>query len=409
MSLLLRGNRHYALPFFENQQQQEKKCDDNDALFIWEDTLSNTLSQSSPCRPPLTDRNDKAAATTEFLRKMAGLPEESCDSDNLRPKTTKSFETTAELFAWNMGQFKGHNKNKEFLDIVHAKVLRLFLDDYVHSQYWHLLESLHSNQTMDKVKVFRNRQTDGARIRTQEELECFFFALADQHVQPLGELHLWNFRSEDLPVLTKGLSILKRLEYIQLHMESGTIDETMANSLASLQSLISLELEVNKSFPVAAILESKSLLVLGIVGKSFEFQNEQMVAIALKLGSNQVLTVLDIEPKIPTYSLIILMLALPHNKTLETLQFSCECDLLLTEEGDSTVLEVLNTLSVNSRLRVIWNHSSESLVVSDEVKKQTLCILQENQTIEQFHIFCEDPSFMLQKHAILDRNIENNK
>jgi hypothetical protein len=413
-----RGNKYYGVTSVDNQQEN---CDGSfDAQTLWEEA-------SSPRRMPLTDRNAKTVtkrrnhvdiqkytlSCSETKQNPLGVNKERLKVDISKiagleqPKDntlleTRRFETT-ELFQWKIDTSDRHNK--QFLDVQIAEFLRLFLDDYPKSQYWPLLNCLHSNQVVEKIVVFRKRQTDGERIRTPEELDSFFFTLASLHV-PLRELHLWNFRSEDLTVLTNGLSNSRRLEYIQLHLESGTIDENLAKALASLHGLISLELEVNESFPVALILESKSLLVLGIICNNFEFQAEHIVAMAQKLESNNVLTVLDIEPRIPTFCLRVLVHALRSNRTLETFQFSCEG---VNQDGDSTLLEILNTLSVNKRLRVLWNHCYESLVISEAIKKKVLQVLLKNQTIEQFHVFCEDPNFMYKKNALLDRNIRNNK
>ena len=287
-------------------------------------------------------------------------------------------------------------ENVDFVAARDAEQVQLFLDDHSESQYRSLLNALHSNQVVQKVSLFRKRQTDSVRVRTPEELQGLYCVL--QRLS-LRELSLSNFCTKDLPTLAKAMPNLKSLENIQLHLEFGTIDETMAKALASLPNLISLELEVKDSFSVAPILQSESLHVLGIISNNFEFKASHIMEIVQELERNKVLTVLDIEPKIEPFCLQYLMHGLRFNNTLETLQFSCESD---TVEGDPAVLEILSRLVENSSLRVLWNHCYESLVVSDKTQKATLRVLKHNSTIEQFHVFFEDPNFMKKKNELLE-------
>jgi hypothetical protein len=306
-------------------------------------------------------------------------------------------------FAKKVAEFKGGGRqdkhDHQFLDIQHAKFLRLFLDDYPKYQYWPLLRCLHSNKVVKKIVVIRKRQVDGELMRTVEELDCFFYTLRNLSTT-LRELHLWNL--EEDTVLARGLQNHSGLEYVQLHMESGTVTPALAEALASMPNLIALELEVKASCRADLILESKSLLVLGIISNNFKFRTHHMVALIKKIETNKVLTVLDIEPKIPAYNVRVLMYALRLNKSLETLQFSCSstCE----EEGDCTLEEILNTLSKNTSLRVVWNHCYESFVVSEAMKQKTLNMLRNTPTIEQFHIFAEDPNFCYKKNALLEGN-----
>ena len=309
---------------------------------------------------------------------------------------TKENLNMSELFEWKVMPKDKEDGGQRLRGVENAKFLRLFLDDYTKGQFWPLLESLHSNQNITKMVLFRNRQREIVKTRSMPEMECFYFVLA---TLPLRELHLWNFRPEDLPLLSQNLDKLQHLKYIQLHMSSGTVDATLLESLASLPTLISLELEVSESFSIAPVLKSKSLSILGVICSNFEFEVDHIEAMSKSLETNSALTVLDLEPKMPPFCLMALIQALRRNDTLETFQFSCEAD---GPDADSAVLEILNTISENSRLRVLWNHCYESLAVNDTIKDATLQILDKHETMEQFHVFCEEPNYIYKKNVLLE-------
>jgi hypothetical protein len=284
-----------------------------------------------------------------------------------------------------------------FFKIKGDETLRLFLDDYSEVDYWPFLDALNSDEVVQKIVVFRKRQTDRVRTRSTQELDCFFHIL--HNLSSLRELHLWNFTQDDLQVLSNGIANHPWLEYVQLHFESGTMDYGLSKALASLPSLISLELEVNATFPAAPLLDSQSLNVLSIISNQFDFELEHITELVNKLERNSVLTVLDLEPRIPTDGLLVLMNALRTNRSLDTLQFCCHS--ANEEEADSLLQEVLETFSVNTNLRVIWNHSYESWSVTEGMKTKVLDVLRRNGTLEQFHVFVEDPNFWYKKNRLL--------
>lgn len=285
--------------------------------------------------------------------------------------------------------------------------LRLFIDDYSEANFWSLLDSLYCNKCLNKLVLFRNGQSGTSRVRTNQEMDCFFRIL-NRMTSTLSELHLWNFGPDDQATLSRGLAYSVSLEYVQIHFEAGALSSSLCKSLATLPNLVSLELEVSTSFPIAELLESTSLGVLSIIcsnSSSFEFDANEILRFAKKLEGNTSLSVLSIEPCISIdVSLPALLRSLKiSNNTLETLQFSCTA--AGTKEGDTAMEGVLDTLQTNSKLRVLWNHRYESWSVSAKMRQKVLQVLKQNKTIQQFYIFPEAADYWFQKNNVLQTNI----
>ncbi len=291
------------------------------------------------------------------------------------------------------------------VDAWNATFLRLFVDDYSDATYWSLLDCINSNHVVEKIVIFRKREADGERTRTREDMDYLFRALGNLS-RSLTKLHLWNFHPHDLPSLSLGLIDHPSISYLQLHMETGSLDETTTSALASMKKLVSLELEVNSSFPIGGLLRSESLVVLGMISDKFVFESKDILAMAEQLETNCVLQVLVLEPQIPSWCLSAILCSLnaSTNSSLETFEFSCRTST--AQEGDNCMYEIINTLrNEDSRLRVMWNHSYESFEVSGGVQMQVLKILKANKVVEQFHVFVESHEFCATKCEVLERKM----
>ncbi len=285
--------------------------------------------------------------------------------------------------------------------------LRLFLDDYSEANYWPMLDSLCFNKCLQKLVVFRNGKTAMSRVRTDQEMDCFFRVLTRLTSTTLSELHLWNFGPDDQSTLCRGLAYNTSLEYIQIHLETGAISPSLCRTLATLPKLVSLEIEVSSSFAISELLSSTSLGVLSVIctNNPFYFDSKEILRFAKKLEANTTLSVLSIEPCISSDASLsaILHTLKTKNRSLETFQFSSAA--FTVEEGDGVVELMLNTLHANSHLRVLWNHLYESWSVSANMRQKVLGALQQHKTIQQFHIFPEAADFWFKKNNILQNNV----
>mmetsp|Transcript_1898 Transcript_1898/g.4543 ORF Transcript_1898/g.4543 Transcript_1898/m.4543 type:complete len:182 (+) Transcript_1898:2-547(+) len=176
---------------------------------------------------------------------------------------------------------------------------------------------------------------------------------------------------------------------MELHMEFGTLDQQLLETIVSMPSLVSLELNVNEGFPVWSLMESDSLVALGVVGTRFHFEPRDIVHLAGRIRTNRVLRILDLEPRMPSWCMgaVVASLRFSHSIRLETFRFSCPSDN--EEEGDVCMTEILKTIETTTEtpLRVLWNHCSESFFVSEEVRWKTLLALRKNPTFERFRVF----------------------
>lgn len=319
-------------------------------------------------------------------------------------KAVAPMDRIAALLEW-----KGVGRGTHAIhDIRESTDLRLFVDDYSEANFWPLLDSLYFNKCLRKLVLFRNRTGDGARVRTHTEMDCLFRVLMNRpSSSTLAELHLWNFAHDDQHSLSRGLANKASLEYIQLHLETGAISSSLVKAMAALPKLISLELEVSSSFPISTLLNSKSLGILTVVCSEqvFDFDTNEILELSNKLKENRTLSVLHLGPRIsPDVSLPAILEALiSRNRTLETFQFSCEAST--HEQGDLALQHILDTLQVNSRLRVLWNNHYESWMVSTNMRQKVLRALEKNKTIQQFHVFPEAAEYWYKKYNVLEKNM----
>ena len=295
---------------------------------------------------------------------------------------------------------------QRFSEFETSDSLKIFVDDYSDARFLSLLTVLKKNKNVKKIEMFRKRKSDGFRNRSHIDMDHLFHVLHALSGS-LSELNLWNLRDQDLTSLSRGLYDHRSIQFVQLHMESSTLDEETLKTFATLPNLISLELEVNESFPVWRLLESKSLAVLSVISNHFKFESADVLPMADKLETNSALQVLDIEPFLPTWCLCTIMNSIHSSResSLETLQFSC--GTTNKKDGDNSVMDILRTItSYKSKLRVIWNHCYESFHVSEEIEPMVLLALQSSKSVQQFHVFVESDDFSAEKSHLLDQKLE---
>ena len=274
----------------------------------------------------------------------------------------------------------------KFSDVKTAKSLNLYVDEYPQTSFFSLLDSLQSNYVVERIEVFRKRTThEEIRTRTLEDMDNLFHVIHD--LSTLAELVVWNFHPEELSSLCHGISDKMSIKYLQLHMECGTVDQQTLETISSMPSLLALELEVAESFPVWSLLESNSLILLGVFSTGFDFDPNDVLRLATRIRTNSVLRVLDLEPRIPSWCIGAVMASLrfSHTSQLETFRFSCQNDN--EEQGDACVEEILKTIDYETSLRVLWNHSSTSFLVSEEMRRRIMEVVSRNLSLKEFHLF----------------------
>lgn len=277
-----------------------------------------------------------------------------------------------------------------FSDVKTAKSLNLFIDEYPETSFFSLLESLQSNRGIERIVVFRNRAAHGElRARTLEDVDNLFHVIHGL-AKSLIELVLWNFLPNDLPSVCLGIAKHPSIGNLQLHMENGTLDEQSLETIVCMPSLVSFELDVNESFPIWSLLESKSLVLLGVVSTRFDFEPNDVLRLAGRIRTNSVLRFLDLEPRIPSWCIGAVMASLrfSHTSKLEAFRFSCENDN--EDQGDACMAEILKTIEYETPLRVLWNHSRESFSVGKEIRRKTISAVSRNPSLEQFHLFADN-------------------
>ena len=283
--------------------------------------------------------------------------------------------------------------------------LKICVDAYSHSQYLELIEALSMNRGVRTVSVIRKHQSEGIRTRRPADLDHLFHVLHSLSAS-LSELYLWNFRLQDLTSLSLGLYDHESIQHLQLHMETGTLDESAARALGTMPQLVSLELEVNESFALWPLVESNSLTVLSIVGGHFVFDASHILDASDKLETNGSLQILDLEPRMPAWCLVTLVTSIRScpNCSLETFQFSCKPNGV--QDGDACMLEIIKLIkSKQSKLRVVWNHCAESFEVCKDAQNMAMSALYVCDAMHQFHVFLESDEYSDLKQHVLDRNV----
>ena len=312
----------------------------------------------------------------------------SFNTQNTNSKISRVFSNDDVAVPISSRASRNQSYSNKFADVKTAKSLNLFIDEYPQSSFFSLLDSLQFNNDIERIDVFRKRTTnEEIRTRTSDDMDTLFHVI--RNLSNLVELVLWNFHPEDLSSFCLGIADHLSIGNLQLHMECGTLDNQSAEAIASMPSLVSLELEVNESFPVWSLLESKSMVLLGVVSNSFDFEANDVLRLAGRIRTNSVLRVLDLEPRIPSWCIGAVMASLrfSHTSRLETFRFSCQNDS--EDQGDACMAEILKTIEYETPLRVLWNHSRESFSVSEGIRRKTMLAARRNPSLEQFHLFVE--------------------
>jgi hypothetical protein len=276
----------------------------------------------------------------------------------------------------------------------------IFVDDYQPWTFELLVETLAANTVLTKVEIHRLRENTNRRVRTIEEMARFFKVI--RGLPELQELVLCNFNVSDLDMITSLMFRHPNLEVLHLHLTDGTVDKAMLDILVDAPLLSDIVLDVQRSFPLSTLLDSKTLTNLRILSANFEFDEEHIVATMQALEHNDTLVTLDMGPKISCLGLRAMTFALEENNALEVLRFSFLAD---ERKAGNALLDLSSALSRNSKLKTVQNYRSDSIRVRKRDCVRMLELLKCNETLKEFD-FCYDNGYSISKQTILGENGE---
>jgi hypothetical protein len=286
------------------------------------------------------------------------------------------------------------SKEEKLLLFCSTETAKIHVDEYQTCAFNRILTYLKTNENLSELTVCRG----GAHTRTAAQMKQFLDEVGG--LQNLRKLVLLAFSKEDMDVLEPILIVHPTLESLHLHLASGYIKRPLLKAIASIPYLEELKIEVNASFPVAVVLESKSLKSLCVLSKKFLFRDNHMLAVGSRMEHNHTLTWLDIMPQMSQFAFRVLVYALRSNNTLTSLLVSIVGN---AKESDKSLAELSETLKVNATLVNVWNHSYPLLQVSNETKENVLELLMEVRAVNKFHVFDEDAMFWLKKKTAMER------
>ena len=411
-------------------------------------TTTTTIDMATTSNYSFTADMEKAKNLSSRRQQQSSKSRENVDTSNDDDTTTTT--TT------NVATFRN------------GTVCRLFIDKYTEDEFWDILDALNSNHVVQKIVIFRSKdipvddkdeEDDGddnnggdyynddndenqnnivsgsnksssktklpRRRRSSDDVDYLFHVL--RSLQTLTELNIWNLTNDDLASLSLGLVDHPSIVYLQLHFLTGTLDETVGKAIATtMRKLVSVEVEVSKSFPLWPFATSQSLSVLSVVSNRFKWESRHILPFVDRLERNggSALTVLDLEPEMSCECLCEMISSIRSSSSssflstnrdeghvcpLETLQFNCQTQN--KAEGDELCDELSKLIESNEhRLRVVWNHRYESLAVHYEKSESTIVkSIECSSFIEQFHVFVESRDFSSQKENLLKANIDRRK
>ena len=91
---------------------------------------------------------------------------------------------------------------------------------------------------------------------------------------------------------------------------------------------------------------------------------------------------------------------------LETFQFSCKPKDV--QDGDACMLEIIKLMkSMQSKLRVVWNHCADGFEISKAVQDLAMSSLYVCDAMNQFQVFREGNEYNEVKQHILERNMRD--
>jgi len=414
----------------QEQQEQQEHCDDE---------KSSSSSHSNNENNPSVLNTKTTDITTSTLT------------------TTSTYSITADIKKANLsqscqGEIGASDASGTNATIRYGTVCRLFIDKYTEEEFWDILDALNSNHVVQKIVIFRSKEVEveadendddqnqnigssskepqQQRRRPSDDVDYLFHVI--RSLRTLTELNMWNLTNDDLASLSLGLVDHPSIVYLQLHMiKGGTLDETVGKAITTMPRLVSLEVEVAKSFPLWPFAtSSQSLSVLSVVSSRFKWESRHVLQFADRLERNggDVLTVLDLEPEMTCECLCAMISSIRSSSSssssssvstnrdeegyvsrLETFQFNCQTED--KAEGDELCEELSKLVDSNKHhLRVVWNHRYESLAINNEMSEPTILkSIESSSSIEQFHVFVEHHEFSSQKEKLLKANIDKKK
>jgi hypothetical protein len=288
-------------------------------------------------------------------------------------------------------------KNKDIKDII------IYADDYDTSTFQLLIENLLENTGLTAVKVYRLQDHETARrIRSTPEMARLFSAI--RALRNLEKLDLSNMEETELEMIT---SIVKRhptLTHFRLHFTHGGVDTDFLQAMVGAPLLGDISLEIQKSFPISILFESKTLTKLSVWSHQFKFQDDHFVAAMQTLEHNDTLLTLDLKPRISSLGMRALSFAVDENKGLTTLKFSYKDNPQTTGK---MLLHLVHALTRNSKLRVLTNYSGSQIKVSSADETRMMELLESNTVMEQLEIFDDDDCVSFKERLLRDNKDRN--
>ena len=292
-----------------------------------------------------------------------------------------------------------HEMAEHGINLRKERRAKIYLDNCEPSVFRSLASNLSENSRLTDLEVVRSEGQVETK-RSPEELIWFFDVI--QSRPKLRKVSLRNFTGDDMAIVSEFLYYHPTLLSISIHLLVGAVDQSTTEAIASIENLLEVELEMQESFSLTPLLESKTLQVLRVISQEFKFKNHHILSMASMLQFNTSLTTLDIEPRMSTLALKTLMISLQLNRTIEKVHFSYRTKDV--QDGDESLLEIIHALQANSTLRVIWNYNYENVEVSYKYLDRLLTTLERNKNMEQFRFFDEDPEFYKDLAVVLEEN-----
>jgi hypothetical protein len=137
-----------------------------------------------------------------------------------------------------------------------------------------------------------------------------------------------------------------------------------------------------------------------------ELESQRIQGLIARMGQHPTLQSLDLEPSMDMSSFVSLAQALHSNRVLQSLRVSVSGGYDDDTSDTSIVVKELGQLvQTNTTLTHLWNHAHESVHVSKEaMNNDVLEVLKNNDKIQHFKFFHEEPMFWVAKEQILKRN-----
>jgi len=418
-----------------------------------DDSNVSTLSSPTPQRNETSRNEPSRAELPRTVRQHAQPLKSRSVNAPARQKATKmkKSQRTAEIESLE-GYLEQENKTADPNDqdeiAEHGNhTMKLYIDDYQESTFDKIVESFYGNANIRTLAICRSWQASAGtaiNYKTKQEMRWLFEAI--RCLPKLHTLLLLNMGEDALNILTEQLP--KKISKLQLHLAEGTteIPDALLDALGEkLPNLQQIQLEVNGSFDVGRLVKGASQLnMLKVVSaERWDWQAEHIQSLGAALAEQvpgtlddirdmetqslnvmkSKLMVLDLQPNLPLSSFQSLLSSLHNNKSLQSLRVTVhpQSDSDAAAAADDAAWALSKFLHANSTLTHLYNHKqvkfrlpgliknpcvNADATSTKEAAASTMLVeaLQQNETMEVFSFFREEPVFWMAKEAVLKRN-----